>query len=145
MPHPFPHRYQVSLDLTGADKNEIRADGKAVLFGGSPPQFDGTDPSRWSPEHLLLASLTQCLTLTFVALAKRPGIVPVSWHADAESVLEKTKEGLVFTSYLVKIKTSVPADKVDETKRLLTLIKKYCIVSNALKVPATVESEVSAA
>ena len=145
MPHPFPHRYRVSLDLKDGDRNEISADGKPVLLGGSPPEFDGADPSRWAPENLLLAALTQCLTLTFLALAKRPGIVPVSWHADAESVLEKTKDGIVFTSYTVKVRATVPADKVEEAKRLIPLAKKYCIVSNALKVPATLEAEVSAA
>ncbi|MDE2491258.1 MAG: OsmC family protein [Elusimicrobia bacterium] len=146
MPHPFPHRYQVSLSWKEADLSEIASGARPPIGGGSPPEFDGSDPSRWSPEHLLLAALTQCLMLTFLALAKRkPGLELKGWDASGESVLEKTKEGLVFTSFKVSVRAKVPTGFEDEAKRLIESSKRYCIVANALKTPSTLEAEVSAA
>lgn len=145
MPAPFPHRYEVALTWTDGDRSEIRAGDRPAIGGGSPAEFDGTDLTRWSPEHLLLAAATQCLLLTWVALNKRSAIPLKGWEAKGTSVLEKTKDGIVFTSYTVRVRLTTEASRIDEARRLLETAKKYCIVSNALKTPITLEPEVVAA
>ena len=145
MPHPFPHTYEVDLKWTSGDQSEINSGERAVILGGSPAQFDGTDETRWSPEHLVLAALSQCLLLTWVSLNKRSQIPLKGWAAKGESTLDKTKEGLVFTAFKLTITLKTDAARTEEAARLLETAKKYCIISNALKTPATLESKVEAA
>lgn len=143
MPHPFPHRYEVDLAWTGgADRCDLSAGSKPVIKGGAPAGFDGTDESLWSPEHLILAALAQCLMATYFALNKRNPIETRAYSSKAESVLDKTREGLVFTSFKVSVTVKVPADRADDARKLIELAKKYCITSNALKTAPTVDAVV---
>lgn len=145
MPHPFPHHYEVNLTWKGGETSEISAGPRPVLPGGPPVQFDGTDETRWSPEHLVLAALAQCLMLTWVSLNKRSQIPLKGWESKGESVLEKTKEGLVFTSFKLSVVLKTDASRVDEARRLLDSAKKYCIIANSLKTSPTLEAVVEAA
>lgn len=145
MPAAFPHHYQVALSWKDGDRSELSAGGRPVIGGGSPPEFDGTDLARWSPEHLLLAAVSQCLMLTWIALNKRSAIALKGWESAGTSTLDKTKEGLVFTEFRLKVALKVPAERVDEARKLLETAKKHCIVANALKTPVTLDASVVAA
>lgn len=145
IPHPFPHRYEADLTWKSGELSELSSGPRPVIPGGPPAQFDGVDETRWSPEHLILAALNQCLLLTWVSLNKRSQIPLKGWSAKASSVLEKTREGLRFTSFTVAVTLKTEAGREDEARRLLDTAKKYCIISNALKTPATLETTVVAA
>lgn len=87
---PPVHTYTVDLEWTGAGDagtasytsyrrdHELSAPGKAVLAGSSDPAFRG-DPSRWSPEDLLVGALAQCHMLWFLHLAAQRGVVVVGY------------------------------------------------------------------
>ncbi|SDD35062.1 Organic hydroperoxide reductase OsmC/OhrA [Rhodococcus tukisamuensis] len=80
------HRYDLTVTWTGnsgkgtADPRAygrghvVSATGKPDLPGSSDPSFRG-DPSRWNPEELLVASLSQCHMLWFLGLAASAGVV----------------------------------------------------------------------
>lgn len=92
---PQLHSYSVDLTWTGARRHgttsftaygrdhELRAGDRPVLLGTSDPHFRG-DPTRWSPEDLLVASLTQCHMIWLLHLAAREGVA-VLGYADAAS------------------------------------------------------------
>jgi organic hydroperoxide reductase OsmC/OhrA len=82
--------------------------------------------------------------LTWISLNKRSGIPLKSWHATGHSTLDKTTAGLVFTALKVKVSMAVPAERVDEARKLLDTAKKYCIIANALKTPCDLEAIVTA-
>ena len=145
MSQPFPHRYEAALTWKGGDASEIAAGTRAPIAGGPPPEFDGADPARWSPEHLILAALSQCFMLTWIALNKRSPIELKAWDATGESVLDKTSEGIVFTTFKLSVRVKVPAERVEDARRLLETAKKYCITANALKTPTQLDADVSAA
>lgn len=142
MPHPFPHNYDVDLTWKSGNFSELSSGSRPVIPGGPPAQFDGTDETRWSPEHLVLTALAQCLMLTWISLNKRSQIPLKGWESKASSVLEKTKEGLQFTSFKLAVTLKTEAGREDEAKRLLETAKKYCIVANALKTPATLDATI---
>ena len=144
MTQPFPHRYETALTWKGGDRGEIAAGPRPVIAGGPPPEFAGTDPALWSPEHLILAALSQCFLLTWLALNKRSAIELKSWASTSESVLDKTATGVAFTSFKLKVRVEVPAARLEETRKLLETTKKYCIVANSLKTPVELEAEVLA-
>ena len=145
MPHPFPHHYEIALSWEQGDQSDITAGARPPIGGGSPPEFDGVDPTRWSPEHLILAALSQCLMLTWISLNKRSAIPLVAWESTGSSTLDKTKEGLVFTEFRLKVLLKVPAERVDEARKLVETAKKYCIIANALKTPTVLDATVEAA
>src|SRR5687768_11468536 len=101
MPKPFPHNYDVDLAWKSGDESEIVSAQRPAIVAGPPLQFDGADDAHWSPEHLVLAALAQCFMLTWIALNKRSQIPLKGWTSKGESVLDKTKDGLVFTSFKI--------------------------------------------
>ncbi len=145
MPHPFPHRYETTLTWKSGELSELGSGDRVVIPGGPPSQFDGSDDTRWSPEHLVLAALSQCFMLTWIALNKRSQIPLKGWESKGESVLEKTKEGLVFTSFKVTVTMKTDAARVEEARKLMDTAKRFCIIANALKTPASLEAVVEAA
>src|SRR5260370_25313769 len=80
------HRYTVDVAWTGNrgegtvdyrsyDRDtEMRFDGKPPLPGSSDPAFRG-DPSRYNPEELLVAALSQCHLLWYLHLCAAESVV----------------------------------------------------------------------
>lgn len=137
MPTPFPHRYEVSLSRTAPSQATIESPPGVAIAGGPPPEFDG-EPGRWSPEHLLLSAIGLCLLTTFEAFARRAGMPVAGWASRSSGVLEKTKEGLVFTSFDVEVLVTVAPGDLAQAEALVAQAKRHCLVSNALKVPVEV-------
>lgn len=144
MTQPFPHRYEAHLAWEGGSRAALSSGVRPVVVGGPPPEFDG-DASSWSPEHLLLSAANLCLMTTYLALGRKTGLEPVRYRSRAEGVLEKSREGIVFTRIALRVEIQAPFGRAEEARRLLETAKKYCIVSNALKRPVEVEATVDAA
>ena len=60
----------------------VRIDGKADLVGSADPGFRG-EPDKHNPEDLLVASLSACHMLTYLALCARNRISVVSYRDEA--------------------------------------------------------------
>jgi organic hydroperoxide reductase OsmC/OhrA len=88
------HAYRTSLTWTGATRGvttsyaaysreyRVAFDGKPVLNGSADPAFRG-DPALYNPEELLVAALSACHLLTYLALCSLAGIEVVSYGDDA--------------------------------------------------------------
>lgn len=137
---PFPHRYEVALKGESGPQGLLSAGPRPVLAGGAPPEFGGDD-SRWSPEHLLLASASLCLMSTFAAVAAKSQLEYSDYASVAEGTLDKTPEGLRFTRILIK--ATVMAVDAEKAERMLALAKKHCIVSNSLREPIELQTSVT--
>jgi organic hydroperoxide reductase OsmC/OhrA len=137
---PFPHHYAVSLKhaSTGAT---LSAPPRPSIDGGPPPEFGGS-AQWWSPEHLLLSAASLCLMTTFQALAKRAELDVHAYSARVDGVLDKTHEGLLFTSITHHVKIAVGPGQIAKGQEVIASAKKHCIVSNSLKTPVTVEADV---
>ncbi|HUG52083.1 MAG TPA: OsmC family protein [Vicinamibacteria bacterium] len=144
MPSPFPHRYDVQL--VAKDGRSVLSGGgrRPEIVGGAPPEFDGSD-EWWSPEHLLLASASLCLTTTFEAFARRARLAVDGFECRAHGVLEKTAGGLAFTSIRLAVDLRVAEADRARAEQLLESAKKHCIVANALKPAVELEILVAAA
>lgn len=131
----FPHRYEVSVQLDDQQNAEgiLTASEAPPIRVGPPPQFDGR-PGHQSPEDLLLAAVASCHMTTLVALARRKSVPIKRYAANALGILEKTKEGLRFTSMRLKVEASTDVGREDELAKLIELAETHCIVSNSLGV-----------
>jgi organic hydroperoxide reductase OsmC/OhrA len=136
MTAPFPHHYHVSL-VAEASGTRVVAPPRPPIVGGAPVEFDGRD-DVWSPEGLLLASVSLCLQTTFAALARRQELDLVGWSSRGEGTAEKTPGGLAFTAIRVEADVDVRAADVARAERIAATVARHCLVSNSLKTPVTV-------
>lgn len=141
---PFPHRYDVELKWSGGLPALTSAGARAEIAVGPPPQFGGQE-AWWSPEHLLLSSLSACLMTTFLALAERAKLPVRGYACRAQGVLEKTKDGIVFTGFSLSISLKAFEEQASRLEELVHTAKKYCIVSNSLKAPVVLTVQTEAA
>jgi organic hydroperoxide reductase OsmC/OhrA len=98
------HLYRLHLRWTGAGASGttsyagygrdhvISASGKPDLDGSSDPAFRG-DPARWSPEELLLASLSACHQLWYLHLCAKAGIVVLAYEDDPVGIMQEQPDG----------------------------------------------------
>lgn len=140
MPAPFPHQYSSTISRTFASRARVEAPPRQPLHGGPSSQLEG-DVASWSPEHLVLSSLGLCLLTTFEAFAARDGIEVLRWVANARGTVDRTPEGLMFTSIVLGIDMEL-AGNVEQAERTLEDAKRYCLVLNSLRVPVIVEAQI---
>lgn len=137
-PSPFPHRYEVTL----AD-GLLVAPPRDPIALGPPPQFGGSD-RRWSPEELLVGSVLECLWTTFDAYARHDALEVRGWSGTGVAILDKGSPVPVFTSITLSVELSVSVTDEDRARRLLATAEQRCIISNALKVPITLQATIRA-
>jgi organic hydroperoxide reductase OsmC/OhrA len=143
MTAPFPHHYEIKLSWPRQGGAELYAAAAPPITGGAPMEFDGRD-TWWSPEHLLLSSLSLCLMTTFEAIAARARLAVLHYDCRAEATLERTAEGLGFTAVGLHVEVEVNPEDAERAPGLLANAKKHCIVANALKPLVTVDFTVRA-
>lgn len=142
MSAPLPHEYEIELARTEGARGVASAGPRREIAVGPPPQWDGGD-GEWSPEHLLLAAAASCLMTTFVSIARKSKLELLGYRASARGTLDKTPDGIVFTSIVMRVALDVPTGEAERARRLLALAEKHCIVSNSLKAPVALESSVA--
>lgn len=98
------HRYAIDLQWTGnrgegtsgykayGRDHTVSTEGKHPIAGSADRAFFG-DVDRWNPEELLLAALSQCHMLSYLAEAARAGVVVVGYTDAATGVMEQTNDG----------------------------------------------------
>jgi len=98
------HTYEAMLRWTGARgtgttgyaaysrDHEVTFEGKPTILGSADPAFRG-DPTRYTPEELLVAALTQCHMLWFLHLAATAGVVVVGYTDSAQGTMRVEAAG----------------------------------------------------
>jgi len=115
------HRYTVDVTWTGnlgtgtsgyrefSRDHEVSGPGKPVLPGSSDPAFRG-DPSRYNPEELLVAALSQCHMLWFLHLASANGVLVTGYIDHPEGTMAEGRGGGgEFTDVLLRPEVTVAA------------------------------------
>lgn len=113
------HRYAIDLQWTGnrgegtsdykayGRDHTVSTEGKHPIEGSADRAFFG-DRDRWNPEELLLAALSQCHMLSYLAEAARAGLVVVGYTDAATGVMEQTNNGGGhFTSAMLRPKVTI--------------------------------------
>lgn len=98
------HEYAIDLQWTGNQgtgtsgykdygrDHVVSATGKHSIEGSADRVFFG-DRDRWNPEELLLAALSQCHMLSYLAEAAGAGLVVVGYTDAATGTMEQTRDG----------------------------------------------------
>lgn len=85
---------------------EVDFSGKPSLRGTADPLFRG-DASLYNPEDLLLASLSACHFLSYLALASRKGVVVVDYEDAARGKMIFERGGGRFVSVTLQPRVTV--------------------------------------
>ncbi|MER6947575.1 OsmC family protein [Nonomuraea sp. NPDC000554] len=139
------HDYEVTVRWTGDTgggyraydrAHDVSADGKPVIKASSDPAFLG-DPARWNPEDFLVASLSQCHMLTYLALCARHRVVVTAYEDTARGRMQETPgNGGRFTEVVLNpVVTVSDPDMADKAAALHHDAHEACFVANSVNFP----------
>jgi organic hydroperoxide reductase OsmC/OhrA len=145
------HRYCVRLEWVGnrgrlgrSFKNHDRsyvleAAGKPAIAGSSDKVFRG-DTARWSPEDLLVASLSACHKLWYMGLCAAAGIEVLAYEDEAEgTMVEVERDGPgQFTQVVLRPRvTLAPGSDRGLAEELHHAAHDKCFVARSVNFPVT--------
>ena len=152
------HHYEVSLSWEGnrgsgtsgykayGREHLVTVAGKHPIAGSADRAFFG-DVERWNPEELLLAALSQCHMLSYLAEAARSGLIVTAYHDQASGTMEQTADGGGhFTRVVLHPRVTVLADANRELAHdLHRLAAGKCFIAASVNFPVEHEPEIIAA
>src|SRR5277367_1598934 len=148
MAHLKEHRYAVTIVWTGdrgtgtrgytayGREHEIGAPGRPVIAGSSDPAFRG-DPTRWNPEELLVASLSQCHMLWFLHVCAAAGVVVTGYRDHAAGTMVETPDGGGHFEQVV-LRPEVQFASAEHEQRAEELHERahqLCFIANSVNFP----------
>ncbi|GAB3660680.1 OsmC family protein [Glycomyces tarimensis] len=142
------HHYEVTLKWTGnagsgtrtyrdyGRDHEVVAQGKPTILGSADPAFRGQD-DRWHPEELLVASLSECHMLTYLALCARSRIVVTEYEDLATGRMEQTRGNSGrFVEVVLNPKVTITDDaKLEDATDLHHEANEACFIANSVNFP----------
>lgn len=144
------HLYECATEWTGAgstgtinyrayDRAHIsHAAGRPDLFGSSDAAFRG-DSSRWNPELLLVAALSQCHLLQYLHLCAVGGVTVLAYRDEASGAMEEDGAGGgTFTGVELRpVVTVASPDMVDRADALHHEAAEKCFIASSVNFPVT--------
>ena len=148
------HLFSCHLVWTGAtpegtsayDKysRDYRVDfeGKPPMFGSAAPTFRG-DPALHNPEDLLVASLSACHCLSYLALCAVGGLRVIAYEDDATGTLERIDRVMRFSEVVLRPKvTLAPGSDLHKARALHEKAHAECFIANSVSFPVRNEPTV---
>ncbi len=152
------HTYDVTVTWTGDDgegtatyrsyrrDNVVTAGGPPDLAGSADPTFRG-DVTRWNPEQLLVAALSQCHLLTYLHLCALNDVVVTGYvdEAHGEMALNPDHSGQ-FESVTLRPQVTVTEEAmVERATALHHGVPALCFIARSVNFPVHHEPVVVAA
>jgi organic hydroperoxide reductase OsmC/OhrA len=154
-PSSHEHHFECHLTWTGASHGTttsyeaygrdllVEIEGKPPLRGSAAPPFRG-DGKLHNPEDLLVASLSECHCLSYLALAARAGIVVVGYEDRATGTLAKMDGKFRFREVTLRPRVSLaPGASVDQARSLHEKAHSECFIASSVNFPVRNEPEIS--
>jgi peroxiredoxin-like protein len=128
----LPHHYGVSAAAEVDSAVRLTSTGLPVLESDAPAEFGGPG-DQWSPETLLVASVTDCFILTFKAIAHASKFSWISLTCDVEGTLDMVDRQIRFTHFEVTASLTMPPDMNEEkAMKLLEKAEQACLITRSL-------------
>ncbi|MCH7232698.1 OsmC family protein [Glycomyces sp. L485] len=142
------HYYEVTVRWTGntgsgtlnyrdyGRDHDVLVQGKPTIKGSADRAFRGHE-DRWNPEDLLVASLSECHMLTYLALCARSRVVVVEYEDLATGRMEETGgySGR-FAEVVLNPKVVISDEsKLEEAVELHQRASQACFISKSVNFP----------
>ena len=143
------HQYRITTNWTGnlgtgtsdylaySRDHEIEIVGKsAPLAGSSDAAFRG-DPARYTPEELLVASLSACHMLWFLHLCADAGIVVIEYEDAASGTMSEHADGSgEFTGVILRPRAVITdAARIADAIALHARAHELCFIARSVNFP----------
>ena len=138
---------QVFTDRRYSRVHEWRFDGGAVVAGSPAPTSVApplSDPAAVDPEEALVAAVSSCHMLFFLAYAAQAGFTVDSYVDEAEGILDRDDRGktsitaVTLRPRIVWSEERTPSQ--DELDALHHRAHEDCFIANSIRAPVRVES-----
>ena len=153
------HHYSITTTWTGnlgtgtsdyraySRDHEITIAGKSgPLPGSSDAAFRG-DPARYTPEELLVASLSACHMLWFLHLCADAGIIVTEYEAAASGAMSEHADGSgEFTNVVLRPRAVITdSARIADAMALHPRAHELCFIARSVNFPVEHEAVVIAA
>jgi organic hydroperoxide reductase OsmC/OhrA len=149
------HSYRITTEWTGASRGPasdyktysrefvVTIAGKPPLTGSADPTFLG-NPALHNPEDLLVASLSACHMLSYLALCANSGVVVREYSDEAIGTLDQVERIHKMTDVLLKPRVLIAAGS-DQAKamRLHERAHDICFIAKSVNFPVRHEATIS--
>ena len=124
----------------------IQIDGKPDLAASADKPFRG-DPTRWNPEDLLLAALSECHLLSYLHACVQAGVVVTGYRDEASGVLALDGSGGgAFREVVLHPQVTVAeAAMVDAALAAHAQAHQWCFIANSVNFPVRHEPVIAVA
>jgi organic hydroperoxide reductase OsmC/OhrA len=151
------HHYEALAIWTGAAEggttsyraysrsHTVQAGNKPVLDLSADPSFRG-DAAKYNPEELLLAALSGCHMLSYLALASLKGLVVVAYEDTATGTMRQEGSGGHFTEVVLHpVVTVVAGSDLTLAEHLHEDAGRDCFIAASMNFPVRHQVEIRVA
>src|SRR3954454_7714699 len=146
------HHYAAHLAWSGDNTTEYATYDRAhrIAFDGKPdlqltadPAFRG-DASKHNPEDLLIAAISSCHMLSYLALCAKYGISVLSYEDDASGTMQEDgKGGGRFVEVMLRPRVTIAnGEQLERAMKLHDRAHELCFIANSCSVPIHHQPEV---
>lgn len=142
------HEYDVDVVWTGnhgvgtsgyatyGREHDLRTDSTPTILGSADPAFRG-DSTRWNPEQLQVATLSQCHMLWYLNLAATAGVVVTAYQDRAHGVMaQDSSGGGQFESVTLRPRVTITADSdPDVARQVHAKVPEVCFIARSVNFP----------
>jgi len=142
------HRYKTQVEWRGnsgkgttdyrsySRDHQISVGGKPVIPGSSDPSFRG-DSARYTPEDLLVSSLSACHMLWYLHLCAVNNVVVVDYTDNAEGEMAENDDGSgEFIKVILRPRVTVAeAAMADKAQSLHREANRMCFIARSVNFP----------
>ena len=124
----------------------VDIDGKPSLLASSDKPFRG-DPSRWNPEDLLVASLSECHLLSYLHACVQAGVIVRGYRDEASGLMvEDGRGGGAFREVVLRPHVIVADESmVDAATAAHAQANEWCFIANSVNFPVRHEPTIEVA
>ena len=137
---PLPHEYSVNLSYNGNMEGALNSEGQTTINYAAPVDFDGPG-TGWSPETMLLASVSSCVALTFASIAKMMKVDFTDLQIQVKGIVNNmpNEKRMHFAEIALQpaLKLGNPPDE-SKLPKIWENTEKHCLVSNSLTSKITI-------
>ena len=112
-------------------------DGQEVVTASASPAYRG-DGSKADPEDMLVAALSSCHMLSFLAIAAKKRLTVQSYQDDAVGFLENEGGKLWITRVILRPRVEIETD-TETLMQIHHMAHEACFIANSVKTEVTVE------
>jgi organic hydroperoxide reductase OsmC/OhrA len=115
----------------------IFKNGQETVTASASPAYKG-DGSKADPEDMLVAALSSCHMLSFLAIAARKKLTVTSYQDDATGFLENDGGKLWMTRVILRPKVAIDTD-AETLAHIHHQAHEACFIANSVKTQVSVE------